>query len=41
MQTDFLVYLLAVDEKGRAVRMDEQTGCRTRGDARWEEWGGG
>jgi len=41
MQTDFLVYLLAVDEKGRAVRMDEQTGCRMRGDARWEEWGGG
>ncbi|KYN43800.1 hypothetical protein ALC56_02063 [Trachymyrmex septentrionalis] len=26
MPTDFLVYLLAVDEKGRIVRVDEQTG---------------
>ena len=37
MPTDFLVYLLAVDEKGRIVRVDEQTGCRMRGDGRWEE----
>jgi len=32
IQADFLVYLLAVDEKGRTIRADERRECRMRGD---------